>query len=152
MFRLSYNLIWTWKIRHTWSVLLSRIHASSESAALRRRTIVYILMKMVEIFNTIMATATVTSTQTTSARRNTVPVTGLRGVKSVHWTVRVVRRSVLIGCFSIFHYLRSKCKRSEDRWVLATRRFEGASKCRLGYNCCIVILHKCWCVVKRWRQ
>lgn len=69
-----------------------------------------LMVKMVEIFDTIMATATVratviatassysTDTNATSAR------TDLRRVKSVQQTVRVMCRcSVMLGALSILH-------------------------------------------------
>lgn len=103
----------------TGSVFSPGVHPSAESAAFSRRAVavgdILMVKKMVEIFNTIMATATVratiiaaaaaaaassSDTNTTSAR------TRLHQVKSVQQTVRVVCRcSIVFGCFGVLHSL-----------------------------------------------
>lgn len=105
----------------TGSVFSPRVHPSAESAAFGRRAVIVrdILMgkKMVEIFNTIMATATVratiiasssSSSSTTDTDTDTnasAARTRLRRVKSVHQAVRVVLGCsiIMVGCFGILH-------------------------------------------------
>lgn len=73
-----------------------------------------LMVKMVEIFDTIMATTTVratviasssTSTTDTDTDTNTSSArTRLSRVKSVQQTVRVVCRcSIMLGCFGVLH-------------------------------------------------
>lgn len=65
-----------------------------------------LMVKMVEIFDTIMATATVRATVIAATTDTNAPSarTDLRRVKSVQQTVRVMcRRSVMLGALSILH-------------------------------------------------
>lgn len=68
---------------------------------------VLMVKKMVEIFNTIMATATVRAITVITADTNTTSArTGLHQVEAVQQTVRVVCRcSVVFRCFGILHTL-----------------------------------------------
>lgn len=98
----------------TGSVFSPRVHPPAQPAAFGRRAVavrdILMVKKMVEIFDTIMATATVratiiasssstdTDTNATSAR------TRLRRVKPVQQTVRVVCRcSIMLGGLRILH-------------------------------------------------